>query len=52
MYHARWMIGQPDDLENINCAYQAVQNLLYLRDANCSAAMYYICESDHHFLNL
>ncbi|OXA57487.1 perlucin [Folsomia candida] len=45
LYYTRWMVGQPDDISSINCAYQAVQALLYWRDANCSAPMYFICES-------
>ncbi|ODM99433.1 Lectin subunit alpha [Orchesella cincta] len=43
-YHTRWFVGQPDDTENLNCVYLAVNAMLYWRDANCSASMYYICE--------
>lgn len=39
------MDGQPDDKENLNCVYLASTAMLYWRDANCSASMYFICES-------
>lgn len=46
LYHSRWfMDGQPDDKENLNCVYLASTAMLYWRDANCSASMYFICES-------
>lgn len=46
LYHSRWfMDGQPDDTENLNCVYLASTAMLYWRDANCSASMYFICES-------
>lgn len=45
LFHQRWYIGQPDDVENLSCAYAAGTGLLYWRDANCSAPMFFICES-------
>ena len=44
LYHTRWFVGQPDDVDNLNCVYMAKTALLYWRDANCSAGMYFICE--------
>lgn len=43
-YHTRWFVGQPDDIGNLNCAYLAKSAMLYWRDANCSAPMYFLCE--------
>ncbi|CAL8101313.1 unnamed protein product [Orchesella dallaii] len=43
-YYTRWFVGQPDDIENLNCVYMALNSLLYWRDANCSASMYFVCE--------
>lgn len=46
VYYRRWfMDGQPDDKDNLNCVYLASTAMLYWRDANCSASMYFICES-------
>jgi len=44
LYYTRWFVGQPDDTGDLNCVYQAKTALLYWRDANCSAPMYFICE--------
>ncbi|CAG7724388.1 unnamed protein product [Allacma fusca] len=45
-FYTRWFVGQPDALDDINCVYLATRGVsdLYWRDANCSAAMHFICE--------
>jgi len=46
LFYSRWVIGQPDSLTELNCAFLAAHQLLYWRDGNCSAAFFYICEKD------
>lgn len=45
LYYTRWFSDQPDDLENLSCAFQHTMFHLYWRDGNCSAPFYFICES-------
>ncbi|OXA53909.1 uncharacterized protein LOC110849766 [Folsomia candida] len=45
LYYTRWFIDQPDDTENLSCAFQHTLFDLNWRDGNCSAPFYFICES-------